>query len=65
MRNLGEARGKLLREAQRVARLKGLKLAEVIDRAAKGAFRFADLQWLTPDAVPALQAAAQILRRVA
>ena len=65
MRNLGEARGKLLREAQRVARLKGLKLAEVVDRAAKGAFRFADLQRLTPDAVPALQAATQILRRVA
>ena len=65
MRNLGEARGKLLREAQRVARLKGLKLAEVVDRAAKGAFRFADLQRLTPEAVPALQAATQILRRVA
>ena len=65
MRNLGEARGKLLREAQRVARLKGLKLAEVIDRAAKGAFRFADLQRLMPDAVPAIQAATQILQRVA
>jgi len=65
MRDLGEARGKLLREAQRVARLKGLKLAEVIDRAAKGAFRFADLQRLMPDAVPAIQAATQILQRVA
>jgi len=65
MRNLGEARGKLLREAQRVARLKGLKLAEVIDRAARGAFRFADLQRLMPDAVPAIQAATQILQRVA
>ena len=65
MRNLGEARGKLLREAQRVARLKGLKLAEVVDRAAKGAFQFADLQRLMPDAVPAIQAATQILQRVA
>ena len=65
MKNLGEARGKLLREAQRVARLKGLKLAEVIDRAAKGAFRFTDLQKLTPNAVPAIRAATQILQRVA
>jgi hypothetical protein len=65
MKSLGEARGKLLREAQRVARLKGLKLAEVVDRAAKGAFRFTDLQRLTPNAVPAIQAATQILQRVA
>ncbi len=65
MKSLGEARGKLLREAQRVARLKGLKLAEVIDRAAKGAFRFTDLQRLTPNAVPAIRAATQILQRVA
>lgn len=62
---LGDARGKLLREANRVARLKGLKLPEVVDRAAKGAFRFADLQRLTPDAVPAIRAATQILQRVA
>jgi hypothetical protein len=65
MKSLGEARGKLLREAQRVSRLKGLKLAEVIDRAAKGAFRFTDLQKLTPNAVPAIRAATQILQRVA
>jgi hypothetical protein len=65
MKSLGEARGRLLREAQRVSRLKGLKLAEVIDRAAKGAFRFTDLQKLTPNAVPAIRAATQILQRVA
>ena len=65
MKKLGQARGLLLREAQRVARLKGLKLAEVVDRAAKGAFRFADLQRLTPEAVPALDAATQLLQRVA
>ena len=65
MKSLGEARGKLLREAQRVSRLKGLKLAEVIDRAAKGTFRFTDLQTLTPNAVPAIRAATQILQRVA
>ncbi len=65
MKKLGQARGMLLREAQRVARLKGLKLAEVVDRAAKGAFRFADLQRLTPEAVPALDAATQLLQRVA
>jgi hypothetical protein len=65
MKSLGEARGKLLREAQRVSRLKGLQLAEVIDRAAKGAFRFTDLQRLTPNAVPAIRAATQILQRVA
>jgi hypothetical protein len=62
MKSLGEARGRLLREAQRVSRL---KLAEVIDRAAKGAFRFTDLQKLTPNAVPAIRAATQILQRVA
>jgi len=65
MKRLGQARGVLLREAQRVARLKGLKLAEVVDRAAKGAFRFADLQRLTPAAVPALDAATRLLQRVA
>ena len=65
LKSLGDARGRLLREANRVARLKGLKLPEVVDRAAKGAFRFADLQRLTPDAVPAIRAATQILQRVA
>lgn len=65
LKSLGDARGRLLREANRVARLKGLKLPEVVDGAAKGAFRFADLQRLTPDAVPAIRAATQVLQRVA
>ena len=61
---LGEARTQLIKEAQRVASLKQMKVAEVVDRAAKGAFTFANLQRLTPEALPAIQAATHILRRV-
>ena len=50
---LGAARADLVREAQRVGKLRNMKVSDVVDRAAKGAFRFADLQRLTLDALPA------------
>lgn len=62
---LGAARADLVREAQRVGKLRNMKVSAVVDRAAKGAFRFMDLQRLTPEALPALRAAAEILRQVA
>jgi hypothetical protein len=55
----------LVREAQRVGKLRNMKVSAVVDRAAKGAFRFMDLQRLTLEALPALKAAAAILRQVA
>jgi hypothetical protein len=62
---LGAARADLVREAQRVGKLRNMKASDVVDRAAKGAFRFADLQRLTLDDLPALRAAVEILRQVA
>jgi hypothetical protein len=62
---LGAARADLVREAQRVGKLRNMKVADVVDRAAKGAFRFTDLQRLTLDDLPALRAAVEILRQVA
>ena len=62
---LGAARADLVREAQRVGKLKNMKVADVVDRAAKGAFRFTDLRRLTLDDLPALRAAVEILRQVA
>jgi hypothetical protein len=64
-KGLGTARADLIREAQRVGKLKNMKVADVVDRAAKGAFRFTDLQRLTMEALPALNAAVEILRQVA
>ena len=64
-KGLGSARADLVREAQRVGKLRNMKVSEVVDRAAKGAFRFTDLQRLTLDALPALRAAVEILRQVA
>jgi hypothetical protein len=61
---LGATRGDLIREAQRVAKLRGIKVSAVVDRAAKGAFRFTNLQRLTLDDLPALKAAVEILRQV-
>jgi hypothetical protein len=60
-----EARSQLLTEAQRVARLKRMKVSEVVDRAAKGTFAYSNLQRLTPEDVPAIKAATDVLRRVA
>ena len=64
-KGLGTARADLVREAQRVGKLRNMKVADVVDRAAKGAFRFTDLQRLTVEALPALKAAVEILRQVA
>ena len=47
-----------------MARLKQMKVAEVVDRAAKGAFTFANLQRVTADSLPPIQAATNVLRRV-
>ena len=65
VKGLGTARADLIREAQRVGKLRNMKVADVVDRAAKGAFRFTDLQRLTLDDLPALEAAVEILRQVA
>ncbi|HEU0142703.1 MAG TPA: Rad52/Rad22 family DNA repair protein [Bryobacteraceae bacterium] len=61
---VSEARSQLLTEAQRVARLKGMKVAEVVDRAAKGAFAYSRLHRVTAGDLPAIQAATAVLRRV-
>ena len=61
---IAEARGRLVKEAQRVARLKDMKVADVVNRAAKGAFTFANLQRLTIDSFSAIQAAPDVLRKV-
>jgi hypothetical protein len=61
---VGAARADLIREAQRVGKLRGMRVSDVIDRAAKGAFRFAELQRLTAESLPVLIAATDILRRV-
>jgi hypothetical protein len=61
---VGAARAELVREAQRVGKLRKMKVSDVVDRAAKGAFRFAELQRLTVESLPALTAATDILRQV-
>ena len=62
-KDLGDARSELIKE-QRVARLKGMTVAQVVDRAAKGAFTFSGLQRLTAENLPAIQAATNVLRGV-
>jgi hypothetical protein len=62
---LATARGDLMREAQRVASLRSMKVSAVVDRVAEGSFRFTNLQRLTLDDLPALRAAIEILRQVA
>jgi hypothetical protein len=63
-KDLGDARSALIKEAQRVARLKGMTVAQVVDRAAKGGFTFSGLQRLTAENLPTIQAAASVLRGV-
>ena len=53
----------MIREAQRVALTK-MKVAAVVDRAAKGAFTYEQIKELTPDHVPAMKAATERLRKV-
>jgi hypothetical protein len=64
MKLLGTARGDLMREAQRVGRLRNMKVSDVVDRAARGDFRFGGLQRLTMEALPKIRAAIDILRQV-
>jgi hypothetical protein len=64
MKILGTARGDLMREAQRVGRLRKMKVSDVVDRAARGDFRFRGLQRLTMEALPKIRAAIDILRQV-
>lgn len=61
---LSTARVDLIRAAVRVGRQRNMKVSDVVDRAAKGAFRFADLRKLTPEALPAVKGAIEILRQV-
>jgi hypothetical protein len=61
---VGTARTNLIREAQRVGRLRGMRVSDVIDRAAKGAFRFTELQRLGAESLPALIAATEVLRHI-
>jgi hypothetical protein len=61
---MGAARADLVREAQRVGKLRSMKVSDVIDRAAKGAFRFGELRRLTVDSLPAVTAARDVLRQV-
>jgi hypothetical protein len=64
MKILGTARGDLMREAQRVGRLRNMKVSDVVDRAAKGDFRFGGLQRLTMEALPKIRGAIDILRQI-
>jgi hypothetical protein len=61
---LGAARADLVREAQRVGKLRNMKVSDVINGAAKGAFRFGELQRLTADSLPAVAAAVELHRKV-
>lgn len=61
---MGAARADLVREAQRVGKLRNMKVSDVIDRAAKGAFRFGELRRLTADSLAAVTAARDVLRQV-
>jgi hypothetical protein len=64
-KELAETRYALIREAQRVAGLRKMKVAEVVNKAARGAFTYEKIKQLAPDHVPAMKAATDVLRRVA
>ena len=64
-KELGETRFALMKEAQRVAGLRKMKVAEVVDRAAKGTFTYQQIKQLTVDHIPAMKAATDVLRKVA
>src|SRR5262249_7456540 len=63
-KELGETRFALMREAQRVATLRKMKVAEVINRAAKEAFTYEQIKELTQAHIPAMKAATERLRKV-
>jgi hypothetical protein len=54
----------LLKEAQRVAGLKEMKMDAVVDRAVKGAFTYQEIMQLTVSHIPAMKAATDVLRKV-
>jgi len=64
-KELGETRYALIREAQRVAGLRKMKVAEVVNRAAKGSFTYEGIKQLTVDHIGAMKAATDVLRKVA
>ena len=64
-KELGETRYALIKEAQRVAGLRKMKVAEVVNRAAKGAFTYEGIKKLTVDHIPAMKTATEVLRKVA
>jgi hypothetical protein len=64
-KELGETRFALITEAQRVAGLRKMKVGEVVNRAAKGAFTYGQIKQLTVRDIPAVKAATDILRKVA
>lgn len=64
-KQLGETRYALLTEAQRVAALRNMKVGEVVNRAAKGAFTYDQLRQLTVGHIDAIKAATDVLRKVA
>ena len=64
MKILGTARGDLMREARRVGGLRNMKVSDVVDRAARGDFRFSGLQRLPMEALPKIRAAIDVLRQV-
>jgi hypothetical protein len=63
-KKLGETQYALIREAQRVAGLRKMNVAELVNRAAKGAFIYEKIKQLTLDHIPAMKAATDILRKV-
>jgi hypothetical protein len=63
-KELGEARFALIKEAQRVAALRKMKVAQVVDRAAKGAFTYERIKQPTAEDIPAMKTATNVLRKV-
>ena len=64
-KQLDETRYALLTEALRVAALRKMKVGEVVNRAAKGAFTYDQLRQLTVGQIDAIKAATDVLRKVA
>jgi hypothetical protein len=62
-KEFGETRFALIKEAQRVAGLRKMKVAEVVNRAAKGVFTYGEIK-LTQAHLQAMKAATAVLRKV-
>lgn len=63
-KRLGETRFALIKEAQRVASVRNMKVEQVVNRAAKGAFTYDQLRQLTVGDIDAMKAATDVLRSV-